>query len=104
MGHRHNLSAVLRKVFCTCLSSSTGIPAKSWTMRSVTHWKRNLYYAVLRRALCNRKPEIINSDQGSHFTNQAYLDLMESNGVRISMGRQRPGTGQYSHRTFFFAA
>lgn len=39
----------------------------------------------LRRALCNRKPEIINSDQGSHFTNQAYLDLMESNGVRISM-------------------
>ena len=26
-----------------------------------------------------------NSDQGSHFTNQAYLDLMESSGVRISM-------------------
>jgi len=39
----------------------------------------------LRRALCNRRPEIINSDQGSHFTNQAYLDLMESNGVRVSM-------------------
>jgi len=39
----------------------------------------------LRRALRSRKPEIINSDQGSHFTNQAYLDLMESNGVRISM-------------------
>ena len=39
----------------------------------------------LRRALCNRKPEIINSDQGSHFTNQAYLDLMESNGVKVSM-------------------
>ena len=39
----------------------------------------------LRRALCHRKPEIINSDQGSHFTNQAYLDLMESNGVKVSM-------------------
>ena len=39
----------------------------------------------LRRAFCNRKPEIINSDQGSHFTNQTCLDLMESNGVRISM-------------------
>lgn len=39
----------------------------------------------LRRALRNRKPEIINSDQGSHFTNQAYLDLMAINGVRISM-------------------
>ena len=39
----------------------------------------------LRRALCRRKPEIINSDQGSHFTNQAYLDLMENNCVSISM-------------------
>ncbi len=39
----------------------------------------------LRRALRNRRPEIINSDQGSHFTNQAYLDLMESNTVQVSM-------------------
>mgnify|MGYP000956522520 FL=1 len=39
----------------------------------------------LRRALCRRKPEIINSDQGSHFTCQAYLDLLESNQVRVSM-------------------
>ena len=39
----------------------------------------------LRRALRNCNPEIINSDQGSHFTNQAYLDLMAINGVRISM-------------------
>jgi len=39
----------------------------------------------LRRALRHNKPEIINSDQGSHFTNQAYLDLMESSRVKISM-------------------
>ena len=39
----------------------------------------------LRRALCQRKPEIINSDQGSHFTCQAYLDLLESCQVKISM-------------------
>lgn len=39
----------------------------------------------LRRALCHRKPEIINSDQGSHFTCQAYLDLMESCQVKVSM-------------------
>ena len=39
----------------------------------------------LRRALCNRKPEIINSDQGSHFTNLSYLDLLEANQVQISM-------------------
>jgi len=39
----------------------------------------------LKRALSRRKPEIINSDQGSHFTNQSYLDLMEENQVRVSM-------------------
>ena len=39
----------------------------------------------LRRALCGRKPEIINSDQGSHFTCQDYLDLLDGQGVRISM-------------------
>jgi len=39
----------------------------------------------LRRALCRRKPEIINSDQGSHFTCQAYLDLLDSYQVKISM-------------------
>jgi len=39
----------------------------------------------LKRAFSRRKPEIINSDQGSHFTNQSYLDLMEENQVRVSM-------------------
>jgi len=39
----------------------------------------------LRRALCQRKPEVINSDQGSHFTCKAYLDLLESCQVKISM-------------------
>ena len=31
------------------------------------------------------KPEIINSDQGSHFTNPDYIALLEESGVRISM-------------------
>jgi putative transposase len=39
----------------------------------------------LRRALCQRKPELINSDQGSHFTCKAYLELLESYQVKISM-------------------
>ena len=39
----------------------------------------------LRRALCDRKPEIINSDQGSHFTNQSYLDLLDGCGIKVSM-------------------
>ncbi len=39
----------------------------------------------LRRALRNRKPQIINSDQGGHFTNADYISLLEQNDVRISM-------------------
>lgn len=39
----------------------------------------------LRRALTERKPEIINSDQGSHFTNEEYLGLLKECGVRVSM-------------------
>lgn len=40
---------------------------------------------TLTRALQKHKPEIINSDQGSHFTNPDYLNLLENAGVRISM-------------------
>lgn len=39
----------------------------------------------LKRALKGRKPEIINSDQGGHFTNADYVSLLSGNGVRISM-------------------
>ena len=39
----------------------------------------------LQRALGRLKPEIINSDQGGHFTNPDYCTLLEKNGVRISM-------------------
>lgn len=39
----------------------------------------------LKRALNCHKPEIINSDQGGHFTNPEYIKLLEDNGVRISM-------------------
>lgn len=39
----------------------------------------------LKRALSTRKPEIINSDQGSHFTNPDYIQLLEDAEVKISM-------------------
>jgi putative transposase len=39
----------------------------------------------LTRALARQKPEIINSDQGGHFTNPDYCMLLERNGVKISM-------------------
>lgn len=46
----------------------------------------------LRRAFSRCKPEIMNSDQGSHFTNATYLELLEKEGVKVSMdskGRAR---------------
>lgn len=39
----------------------------------------------LKRALAGRRPEIINSDQGSHFTNEEYLELLKDWGVQVSM-------------------
>ena len=39
----------------------------------------------LNRALSRRRPEVINSDQGSHFTNEDYLKLLKSCGVQVSM-------------------
>ena len=44
----------------------------------------------LKRALSWHKPEIINSDQGGHFTNPDYLKLLDEAEVRVSMD----GTGQ----------
>lgn len=39
----------------------------------------------LKRAIGSRKPEIINSDQGSHFTNADYLELLEEAKIIVSM-------------------
>ncbi|MGE5629647.1 MAG: IS3 family transposase [Caulobacteraceae bacterium] len=39
----------------------------------------------LKRALSHQKPEIINSDQGGHFTNADYLKLLDEAEVRVSM-------------------
>lgn len=41
--------------------------------------------SCLTRALNHQKPEIINSDQGSHFTNTDYLKLVDDNNVTVSM-------------------
>ncbi len=39
----------------------------------------------LKRAYLHAKPEIQNSDQGGHFTNETYVQLVKSTGIRISM-------------------
>jgi putative transposase len=41
-------------------------------------------------------PDIVNSDQGSHFTSEAYISLLEQAGVAISMD----GRGRYLDNIF----
>lgn len=73
-----------------------------WHSRYVVSWalsdslENSFVLAALREALYFAKdcglavPAITNSDQGSHFTSQAYIDLLEQAGIRISMdGRGR---------------
>jgi putative transposase len=55
----------------------------------------------LRRAFRSYRPEIINSDQGSHFTNAAYLELLEQAGVKVSMdGKGRATDNSRTERYF----
>jgi len=40
---------------------------------------------AVTRTLGDRQPEILNSDQGGHFTSEKYLRLLRGSPVRISM-------------------
>lgn len=55
----------------------------------------------LIRALAQRQPEILNSDQGSHFTNPEYLNLLENHGILVSMdGKGRARDNAITERFF----
>lgn len=62
-----------------------------WYSRYIIDWQLDQSLEIefvletTKRALTRRKPEIINSDQGSHFTSPKYIDLLKENEVRISM-------------------
>jgi putative transposase len=62
-----------------------------WYSRYVVSWELDdslevdFVLAAVERAFGQAKPEIFNSDQGSQFTSQAYISLVEAAGVRISM-------------------
>ncbi|SIQ45586.1 putative transposase [Paenibacillus macquariensis] len=40
---------------------------------------------TMKRSLAQRKPMILISDQGSHFTSPQFIDLLKKHEVRISM-------------------
>jgi putative transposase len=40
---------------------------------------------VIRKAVSLSIPEIFNSDQGSQFTSKEFIDILENEGIKISM-------------------
>lgn len=62
-----------------------------WYSRKVIDYElsntleKGFVLTCLKRAFRRCKPEIMNSDQGSHFTNPSYLELLEEEGIQISM-------------------
>jgi len=67
-----------------------------WFSRYVISWELDetlempFVLEAVQRALAHAKPEIWNSDQGSHFTSPQYIDLVLAANVQISMdGRGR---------------
>ena len=78
-----------------------------WYSRSVVDYEislsleKSFVIKCLTRALESRRPSIINSDQGSHFTNLQYLDLLKSNGVKASMDGKGRATDNARTERFF---
>ncbi len=62
-----------------------------WFSRYLVDWQLDQSLEIgfvldtMERALKRRKPGIVNSDQGSHFTSPKYIELLKGNEVRISM-------------------
>lgn len=62
-----------------------------WYSRYIVDWQLDQSLEIgfvletMKRALAKHKPQIINSDQGSHFTSPQYIDLLKEKEVRISM-------------------
>jgi len=67
-----------------------------WYSRYVISWRLsnslNTSFCIeaLEEALSKRKPEIFNSDQGSQFTSNDFVSVLQDRGIKISMdGRGR---------------
>lgn len=78
-----------------------------WYSRHVVSWElsetleRSFVIRALKRALAVRKPEIINSDQGSHFTSKEYIEVLKTNGIKISMDGKGRATDNAITERFF---
>jgi putative transposase len=67
-----------------------------WFSRYVLAWAVSITMEVdfcveaLGHALRTGKPEIFNTDQGSQFTSRSFTELLEAEGVMISMDGRGP--------------
>jgi putative transposase len=73
-----------------------------WYSRYVLLWRlsntldADFCLEALKEALRKWRPDIFNTDQGSQFTSEEVIGLLESQGVKISMD----GKGSYSDNLF----
>ena len=80
-----------------------------WFSRKVVDYElsstldKGFVMTCLKRAFHRSKPVIINSDQGSHFTNADYLELLKENGVQVSMDGKGRATDNSRTERFFRA-
>jgi putative transposase len=76
-----------------------------WYSRYVVSWElsdtleEEFVLKAVRRALALGQPDILNSDQGSHFTSPQYTELVLGAGVKVSMdGRGRALDNVFTER------
>jgi putative transposase len=73
-----------------------------WYSRYVLAWRlsntleSDFCVEALKEALKKGRPEIFNTDQGSQFTSQEFVTLLEDHGIRVSMD----GSGRYTDNLF----
>ncbi len=73
-----------------------------WYSRYVVSWRlsntleADFCVDALEEALRKGRPDIFNSDQGSQFTSQEFIQILERHDIRISMD----GSGSYTDNLF----
>jgi putative transposase len=73
-----------------------------WYSRCILSWRLSntlegdFCMEALKEALQQGHPEIFNTDQGSQFTAQEFIALLESQGIQVSMD----GSGRYTDNLF----
>jgi putative transposase len=78
------------------------VAVMDWASRYVLAWRlsnlldSSFCVEALEDALCQGRPDIFNTDQGSQFTGDDFIDVLRVHGVAISMD----GRGRFSDNIF----